>query len=161
MFVSLSLCAVHHGESSVGTVVVLQDITEQRHAQGMLAEAEARLREGEALAHIGRWQFDVATGVVQWSDEFHALHGVDPLDFEGTLDAQLAYVHADDRDRVRATIEHAVKSGRAVDQEYRIVRPDEEVRRLHTRAEPTIDSAGTVVGLRGIGQDVTDRHPHE
>jgi PAS domain-containing protein len=54
-----------------------------------------------------------------------------------------------------------VKSGRAVDQEYRIVRPDEEVRRLHTRAEPTIDSAGTVVGLRGIGQDVTDRHPHE
>jgi len=126
--------------SPLGTVVVLQDITEQRHAQGMLAEAEARLREGEALAHIGRWQCDVATGVVQWSDEFHAFHGVDPLDFEGTLDAQLAYVHADDRDGVRATIEHAVKSGRAVDQEYRIVRPDQEVRWLHTRAEPTIDS---------------------
>lgn len=161
MLVSLSLRAVYEGGARVGTVAVLQDITEQRHAQGMLAEAEARLREGEALARIGRWHFDVATGVVQWSDGFHAIHGVDPLDFEGTLDAQLAYVHADDRDGVRATVEHAVRSGRAFDQEYRVVRPDHRVRWLHTRAEPTLDSAGTVVGLRGIGQDVTDRHPHE
>jgi len=160
MQVSLSLRAVHDGDVRVGTVAVLQDITEQRLAQAMLGEAEARLREGESLAHIGRWQFDVATGVVQWSDGFHAIHGVDPLDFEGTLDAQLAYVHPDDRDGVRATVDHSVASGRAFDEEYRVVRPDQEIRWLHTRAEPTIDSAGTVVGLRGIAQDVTDRRDH-
>jgi PAS domain S-box-containing protein len=159
--VSVSLRAVHQGETSVGMVGVLHDITEQRLAQGMLAEAEARLREGEALAHTGRWQFDVASRVVQWSDGLHALHGVDPLEFGGTLDAQLGYVHPDDVAEVRSTIDHSVTSGRAFDQEYRIVRPDEEIRWLQTRAEPTIDSGGNVVALRGIAQDVTDRHIHE
>jgi two-component system NtrC family sensor kinase len=161
MHVSLSLRAVHDGERRIGVVGVLQDITEQRVEQRMLAEAEARLREGEALAHIGRWQFDVATGVVQWSDGFHAIHGVDPLDFEGTLDAQLAYVYEEDRDGVRSTVEHSVLSGRAFDVEFRIVRPDHEIRRVYTRAQPTIDNAGAVVGLRGIAQDITDRRAHE
>jgi PAS domain-containing protein len=61
---------------------------------------------------------------------------------------------------VRSIIDHSVHTGRAFDHEYRVVRPDRAVRWLHTRAEPTIDSAGTVVGLRGIGQDVTDRLAH-
>ena len=135
---------------------MVRDITEQRLAQAMLAEAEARLRESEALAHVGRWQWDVATNAVQWSDEFHRIHGVDPLDFDGTFDAHLACVHQADRARVHAAIERSVVTGRAAHEEYRIVRPDGEIRWIDTRAEPTIDSAGDVVALRGIGQDVTE-----
>ena len=122
----------------------------------MLAEAEARLREGEALTHVGRWQWDVATNAVQWSDEYHRIHGVDPLDFDGTFDAHLACIHEDDRPRVRAAVERSITTGRAAQEEYRIVRPDGEIRSVHTRAEPTIDSTGAVVGLRGVGQDITE-----
>ena len=66
-------------------------------------------------------------------------------------------VHAGDRDRVRAAVLRSVATGRAADEEYRIVRPDGEERWLHTRAEPTINSAGDVVALRGVGQDITDK----
>ena len=154
--VALSLRGVFERGTHVGSVAVVRDITEQRLAQAMLAEAEARLREGEALTHVGRWQWDVATNAVQWSDEYHRIHGVDPLDFDGTFDAHLACIHEDDRPRVRAAVERSITTGRAAQEEYRIVRPDGEIRSLHTRAEPTIDSAGAVVGLRGVGQDVTE-----
>jgi PAS domain S-box-containing protein len=155
--VALALCPVFHGQVRVATVAVIQDIAEQRLTQSMLAEAELRLQEGEALAHVGRWLWDVATGVVQWSDEFHRIHGVDPLDFDGTVAAHLDFVHPDDRERVHEALEFSVAAGRAFDEEYRLVRPDGELRWISSRAEPTIDGDGHVVGLRGMGQDITDR----
>ena len=48
------------------------------------------------------------------------------------------------------------RSAQPFEDEYRIVRPDGEERWIYLRAEPSLGSAGAVVGLRGIGQDVTD-----
>jgi PAS domain S-box-containing protein len=159
MPIPVSLCIraiVDEGGRAVGAVSIVQDITEKRVAQATLAEVEARLRGGEAQAHVGRWLWDVGTDAVQWSDELHSIHGLDPLEFAGTLEAHLACAHPDDRPRVRDAMTSAVSTGRPFDAEYRIVRPDGEERRMYVRAEPTLSSAGAVVGLRGIGQDVTD-----
>ena len=158
MPISMSLCPVFDGDVvPVATVLVARDITEQRLAQATLAEVEARVRESEAMAHVGSWLWDRRTGAVQWSDEFHRIHGVDPLDFDGTFESHIGTVHPEDQDRVRGGIEESVASGRPFEDEYRIVRPDREIRIVHARAQPTVGSAGTVLGLRGIGQDVTDR----
>jgi PAS domain-containing protein len=43
--------------------------------------------------------------------------------------------------------------------EYRIEHRDGRVRWIYARAVAAMGSAGTVVGLRGISQDVTDRRP--
>jgi PAS domain S-box-containing protein len=156
--ISLSLCPVLGDDGTPAAVVLIaRDITEQRLAQASLAEVEARVRESEALANVGSWMWDLRTGAVQWSDEFHRIHGVDPLSFDGTLDAHLRAIHTDDRKSVRAAMEASVESGRAFEHEYRVVRPDEAVRVVHARGQPMIGSDGSVVGLRGIGQDVTDR----
>lgn len=156
MPISLSLSPVFDGnEMPVASILVARDITEQRLAQAVLAEVEARVRESEAMAHVGSWLWDLRTGAVQWSDEFHRIHGVSPLDFDGTLESHIGAVHPDDREKVRRGMEEAVASRRPFDDEYRVVRPDGEVRRVHSRAQPTMGSGGVVVGLRGIGQDVT------
>jgi len=158
ILISLSLSPVFDSrDTPVAAVAIARDITEQRLAQAALAEAEARVRQSEALAHVGSWLWDLRSGVVQWSDEFHRIHGVDPLDFAGTLESHLASVHADDRERVRLGLEESVATGRPFEDEYRVVRPDSQIRRVHARAQPTTGSAGEVLGLRGIGQDVTDR----
>jgi PAS domain S-box-containing protein len=158
MQISMSMCPVFDGDVvPVATVLVARDITEQRLAQATLGEVEARVRESEAMAHVGSWLWDRRTGAVQWSDEFHRIHGVDPLDFDGTFESHIGTVHPEDQDRVRSGIEESVSSRRPFDDVYRIVRPDQEIRIVHARAQPTVGSAGTVLGLRGIGQDVTDR----
>ena len=52
--VSLSLHPVFDTDGTPsGAVVIAIDTTEQRLAQELLAESEARLQEGEALAHVG------------------------------------------------------------------------------------------------------------
>ena len=92
--ISLSLCPVFDGHAMpMATVLVARDITEQRLAQATLAEVEARIRASEALANVGSWLWDRRTDTVQWSDEFHRIHGVGPRDFDGTLDAHLATVY--------------------------------------------------------------------
>ena len=91
---------------------------------------------------------------MQWSDELHRIHGVDPWDFAGDLDAHLALVVADDRravaERLRAT---PSSTAAAFEVEYDIVRPDgERCRRLYSRAEPALGPDGGVIGLRGVDQ---------
>ncbi len=158
--ISLSVCPVGPGDGDQQpsvAVVVARDVTEQRLAQAALAEVEVRLEEGEALAHVGSWLWDVRTGTVQWSTEFYRIHDLDPRDFDGTFESHLGRVHPEEREGLRAEMERSVASGRPFQREYRIVRPDGEVRVLRVRAQPTVGSAGTAVGLRGIGQDVTER----
>ena len=156
--ISLSLRPVVDPNGAVqGFVGVARDLTEQRLAQAALAETEARLRQAEALAHAGRWLWDVASGAVQWSEEMHRIHGVEPAKFEGTLEAHLARVHPDDHGRLRTALTAAVDAGRQLDVEYQIVRPDGVQRALYARGEPTFGSVGVVVGLSGFAQDVTER----
>ena len=158
MPISLSLCPVFDGGHALSASVLIgRDITEQRLAQASLAEIEARVRDSEALANVGSWLWDLRTGTVQWSDEFHHIHGVEPLDFDGTWEGHLGTIHPEDRDAVRTGMEESVSSGRSFDHEYRIVRPDGDERLVHVRAQPMIGSDGGVVGLRGIGQDVSGR----
>jgi PAS domain S-box-containing protein len=158
MPVWVSLCPIADLDgATVAAAVIAKDVTEQRLAQASLAEVEARLEEGESLAHVGSWLWDLRTGTAQWSGEFHRIHGVDPLDFDGTFESHLDVIHPQDRDAIREQMEGSVESGRPFESEYRVVRPDHQVRVLHVRAQPILGSAGTAVGLRGIGQDVTDR----
>jgi PAS domain S-box-containing protein len=138
----------------IGAVGVAQELTETRLAQAALAEVEQRFSEWEALAHVGRWLWDVGTDAVQWSDELHRMHGVDPLEFEGTLSAHLDVVHPDDRERIRALMEGAVSSGATFEDQYRLA-DDNSNRWLAMRAEPAVGSSGDVVGLRGVSQDIT------
>ncbi len=154
----LSECPLFDSDGmALGYVVLLRDITEQRLAQASLAEVESRLEQAETMAHVGSWLWDLRTGAVQWSAEFHRIHGVDPHDFDGTLDAHLSRIHPLHRAAVEAAIDEAMASGRPFEEEYKIVRPDDDERVLRVRAQPTFGSAGTPVGLRGIGQDVTDQ----
>jgi PAS domain S-box-containing protein len=153
--ISLSLRPVMADGAVVGAVVVARDLTEQRLAQASLAETEARMQEGEALTHVGRWLWDVATDTVQWSAESHRIHEVDPLEFGGDLAAHVAPIVVDDRQRVADALAAAVSQGRPFETEYDIVRRSGETRHIYARAEPTAGANRAVTGLRGIVRDVS------
>ena len=156
--VSLSLAPLVDYDGLIfGQVVVARDVTEQHLAQATLAEIDARLEEAEALAHVGSWLWDLRTGAVQWSTEFHRIHGIDPLDFAGTFDSYMKRISGADSRRVRDAMIESVGSSRPVDLEYRVIHPDQKTHVVWVHANPTLGSDGKAVGLRGIGQDVTDQ----
>jgi PAS domain S-box-containing protein len=156
--ISLSLSPLidHQGEVN-GQVIVARDVTEQHLAQATLAEMDARLEEAEALSGVGSWLWDLRTGAVQWSTEFHRIHGLDPLDFAGTFESYLALMSPQDRETMRVSMTEAVGSSRPLDQEYRVDHRDRKTHVVWVHANPTQGSDGKAVGLRGIGQDVTDQ----
>jgi PAS domain S-box-containing protein len=161
--VSLSLAPLPEVAASLasqqgrGWVMVARDVTEQRLAQATLAEIDVRLEEGEALSHVGSWLWDLRTGAVQWSLEFHRIHNVDPLDFAGTFEAYMDLINSENRETVRAEMAQSVRGSRPLDLEYRIVDSHGDARMIRVVANPTVGSDGAVVGLRGIGLHVTDQ----
>jgi len=157
--ISLSMSPVRDPAGDVvGVVCIARDITEQRLAQATLADSELRLREGESLAHVGSWSWDAATGAVQWSEEMHAIAGVSPFDIESAIDAQLLPLDTEDRPAIENLMRRAFREAAPCDLECSLRRPTGEHRRVYLRARPVQDSSGKVIGLRGICQDVTERH---
>ena len=122
-----------------------------------LAQSESRMREAQALAHIGSFHWDIRSDSVTWTDELYRIYGLDPQGFPATFEGYLASVHPDDRGWVRQTIENAVVGRGTYEHEYRIVRPDGEVVWVHARGEAVLDADGALLGLKGFCHDITDR----
>jgi two-component system, cell cycle sensor histidine kinase and response regulator CckA len=132
------------------------DITERAEAQERLELNEAKLAEAQQIARLGSWEWEIATDRVTWSDELYRIYGVRPDRFAGTYGANLERVHADDRARVARVIENAVAERRPWSLDYRIVRPDGELRMIHARGEVVCDEQGRPAVVQGACQDVTE-----
>lgn len=124
-----------------------------------VAHGRARLADAERVARIGSWEWDIPANQLTCSEGLLAIYGIGPDDFDGRYDpSNTQYVHPDDRELVASEMEQAVATGTPVDFEYRIIRPDGRVRRLHSRAELIADPAGNALRLAGTAQDVTELH---
>ncbi len=158
--VLLNAAPVRLGAGPVASVsVVLRDIEEQRLAQETLAHNAQRLAESEALAHVGSWAWDGRSDEVQWSQEMHRIHGLEPQEFDGTLEAHLACVHPEDQAGLHRALQRALVQGSELDRRFRVIRPDGTIRWVYARAEPEgIAASEGWSGLRGIYHDITDSH---
>lgn len=144
----------------VGASVIAHDITEQRLAQDYLAESQTRLQEAQELANVGMWSWDRSSDILQYSEPLHHILEVDPTAFRGTFDEFVECMAPDDRARVAAALRSAATKGHAASLECGVVRAG-LFGWVSIRAEAVRDSGGRVVGLRGIVQDLTDRHRAE
>lgn len=124
-----------------------------------LADTQDALLRAQAVAHIGCWWLDFASGTLEWSPEVFRIFGLRQEDYEEKpLDYAtfLARVHPDDRERVDAAWQAALR-GAAYRLEHRIV-VDGAVRWVEERAAIDFDTEGRPVG-RAVGtvQDITER----
>ena len=132
------------------------DITERAETQERLELNEAKLAEAQQIARLGSWEWEIATDRVTWSDELYRIYGVRPDRFSGSYGSNLDRVHADDRARVARVIENAVAERGPWSLDYRIVRPDGELRMIHARGEVVCDEQGRPAVVQGTCQDVTE-----
>jgi diguanylate cyclase (GGDEF)-like protein/PAS domain S-box-containing protein len=154
--VPLRMTLVPAGEGRGGCVII-RDLTEEYLAQETLTEAEFRLREAQELSHVGLWLWDAKTDSLQISDELYRIHGIRPLEFEGTMSALMAYTHPEDRATLLSALGTSLESGENYEQEYRITRLDGSIGWIYSRAQVVTGGDGAAAGLRGVAQDVTDR----
>ncbi len=133
----------------------------RKRTEKALAEKELRLREAQAIAHLGNFHWEVATNKVAWSDELYRIYGLEHDAAGITYETYLEHVHPDDREQVRKAIECALADRKPFEHEYRIVRPTGETRWVFARCRPVIDAKGALISLQGVCQDITERKQAE
>ncbi|HET9249985.1 MAG TPA: SpoIIE family protein phosphatase [Actinomycetota bacterium] len=135
------------------------EIGERREAETRLRRSEHELAEAQTLARLGRWEWDLGSGTVTWSDDLYRIHGYEPGAFPMTFDKAVELVLDEDRQRIERNLAAALamRQREMPEIEYRIVRPDGELRVLLGRARLFFDEAGSPVRMVGVVQDVTER----
>jgi len=139
----------------------IRDITNRLAAEAVLRESERTLAEAQRIAHVGSWDWDIASDTARRSDETNRIFGVERGGLAGTPEAFLDFVHPDDRARVQASEQAAISRGAPHDLDYRIIRPDGSVRLIHEEGDVVRDGSGTPVRMVGTVQDITERRAAE
>ncbi|PTX93974.1 hypothetical protein DB345_20620 [Spartobacteria bacterium LR76] len=129
----------------------LRDAISAQQAAFSLLEAAGR------IARVGHWELKMGDNQPIWSDVTCDIHEVahgTRVDLETALDFYLP----EDRQMVAERIRLAVANGEPFEFEARIRTAKGNLRWIQTRGEPVTDPAGIVIALRGVFQDIDDRH---
>ena len=135
---------------------VSRDVSDMRQADAALRESEAQLRLATAAGKVGVWNWDIVADKVTWSESLYAMHGIEPREFRGTVEAFAALVHPDDAARVHAAIRSALAEEATYELEFRAVRPDGEIVWFFTSAT-VLRKDGRPVNMLGASLDITER----
>jgi PAS domain S-box-containing protein len=122
-----------------------------------LRRSEAKLEEAQRVAHVGYWERDLDTDRITWSDETYRIYGLTPGEGTITLAGMLERIHPEDRSIWSQAAAEALRGASRYDLEYRVVRPNGELRIVHGQGDLTRDTSDRPRSMFGTIQDITDR----
>jgi PAS domain S-box-containing protein len=133
-----------------------------------LEASTARLRQSEesrslalAAGNMGSWDWNRETGECLWDDGQYGIFGVGRKHFGVTAENVRALIHPDDWQRLQETLEVLLRDRKPAQNEFRVKRPNGEVRWCIGTAAPNVDNAGRVTRISGVTIDITDRKSAE
>jgi PAS domain S-box-containing protein len=129
-------------------------------AEQQVRRNEERLRFALDAASMGTWDWDLSTNVVEWSENLARIHGLPDGGFDGTFASYEREIHPDDRARVYASIQRALKEGVPHDVEYRLVAPDGTMRWCEGKGRVEYED-GRPARMSGVCMMVTRRKEAE
>ena len=122
-----------------------------------LQESKSRLEEAQRVAHVGYWIWNLETDRIIWSQETFRIYGLNPQDGSIDLATVRESIHPEDRESVFRKAEEAILGGGRPEAEHRIIRPDGEVRIVHSLGDLKRDASGRAYEMFGTVQDITER----
>ena len=135
---------------------LLNIIIENRQNADKIREAAATMTQAQELARFGNWQHDVSTKQHVWSSVLCDIYGIDPDVYTPCYDHAMEVVHPDDREHVKNSIQNVIDLGGDAVFDKRIVRPDGEIRHLHSWIRLLGSDEGQPAKIIGACIDVTE-----
>jgi two-component sensor histidine kinase/DNA-binding response OmpR family regulator len=139
----------------------------ERHVTERTAELEAsnmqlkQAEQGRSLAlaagQMGSWDWDLVSKQWRWDEGQHRIFGVDPVNFQITVENIRVLIHPEDWISLVEVGRGMSQGARTQQTEFRVVRPNGEIRWCIGTAAASVDEAGNVVRINGVTIDITDR----
>lgn len=131
--------------------------TELEHANERLARLAEQLEIAQRVSQVGSWSFDIASGVVLWSDELFRIFRMPVQPIAPSFEAQEAIYTPESWAVLQAHVVRAMASGGTYELTLNFVRSDGDAGIAVARGEAITDAAGVIISLIGTLQDVTER----
>jgi diguanylate cyclase (GGDEF)-like protein/PAS domain S-box-containing protein len=141
-----------------GFVSIISDITEFIRSEKALINNQVLLEEAQSISHLGHWELNPTTMEAVWSKEIFNILGL-KVTSEAGQEVLSKLLHPDDKERVLSSLQCAISNGSKHEHhmEYRIIRPDKDIRWVECKAMKIWNNKGELHKLRGIFQDISER----
>lgn len=133
-----------------------QNNIELNEMKNRLEQSEARLKEAQAIAHIGNYEIDMINDVDTWSDELYHIFGFSRGEVAGNLQTFLSVLHPGDANEVKKKVDQSFESLKGSSLSFRFIRKDGEVRHGYSEWRFGFDMHHKPTRLYGIIHDVTE-----
>ncbi|MBM6550100.1 PAS domain S-box protein [Marinomonas ostreistagni] len=143
-----------------GFIVHCRDITARLNIEEDIEKARNRLSIATQSAGIGIWEMGIENDTLLWDDLMHSIYGVS----YGQVTRREHWdelIHPDDLRRVQASAEKAIATQSDLDVDFRIIRPDGDLRHIKANARVAVNSEGQPAYLFGVNFDITERYQTE
>ena len=122
-----------------------------------LEDIKNKFNEAESIARFGFWELDPVTLDRTWTDGLYKIVGYEP----GSDQLKHYYdnqkiIHPEDWDNFHNATQTVITTGKDVEFDVRVIKPDNSICFLHIIAKPKKDEKGNITGVRGTAQDIND-----
>lgn len=125
-----------------------------------LRQSKQKLKNIFDTLDVAIWSHDLKSDTLLITPGIEKLYGYSYIDFYKDLDLWRKVIYPDDL-HLLSDREKKLAGGKTVTSEYRIIRPDGEVRWIQDRGFPTLDLDGNFVDFNSVLFDITDRKESE
>jgi PAS domain S-box-containing protein len=129
----------------------------ERLSQKLATENAEQLRMALSAAQMGMWNWEIATGEINWSPEHDQLFGLTPGTFDGKSETFNACLHPDDRETVNQAVQQALQTMSSYHCEFRVVWADGSIHWIEGRGQAFYDEAGQPVRMTGTVMAIDER----
>nr|WP_242035602.1 MULTISPECIES: ATP-binding protein [unclassified Leptolyngbya] len=151
---------VHAYPSAEGLALYFQDVSDRKRSEQALRESEERVRQ---LTENINTVFFMSEGfsesspghIVYVNTAYERIWGRSCQSLYENTRSWLEAVHPDDQERIQRALPGLARA--EFDQEFRIVRPNGEIRWVHDRVFPVHNERGEPYRTAGIVEDITER----
>jgi PAS domain S-box-containing protein len=138
-----------------------RDITERKRVELELLLAKDRFELAQSAADCGVWDWDIASGRLEWSRELFILFGLEPGHAAASFEAWQSVLHPEDLQVASERIKKSLQDETPLNSEYRVLHRDGQVRWIHAFGRATYDAAHQPLRMAGICLDITERKQAE
>ncbi|MEP6725457.1 MAG: PAS domain S-box protein, partial [Bacteroidota bacterium] len=152
---------IYHEGVITHIMIISTDITERKKTAEKIIRSEARLKEAQAIAHIGNWEIDMVNNVQRWSGGLYKILGTNKEETQASTDMLLSFIHDDDSGSAREQIREAFTTLRDAAVNFRLVQKNGSIKYARIEWKFEFDAHAHPIRLYGIVQDITERRKAE